>query len=186
MNMRLETMEERIVLPPGVTAQYDDVTKRLIVKGPKGESSRQFFDPKIALVITGDAITVTANQATLMQKKRLFTLVAHAKNMVKGVTEGYTYRLKICSGHFPMAVSVKGKTFEIKNFIGEKVPRTLTLKEGVEVKVEGDQVTVAGFDKERVGQVAADIEQLSRRPGYDTRIFQDGIFIVDKNGKKMV
>lgn len=121
----------------------------------------------------------------MQEKKTLFTFKSHAKNMIKGCHEGYTYKLKVCSGHFPMAVSVKGVTFEIKNFIGEKVPRTIQLKKGADVKVEGDIITVTGHDKELVSQAAADIEQLSRRPGYDTRVFQDGIFIIEKDGKKI-
>jgi len=54
--------------------------------------------------------------------------------MIRGVTEGYTYKLKICSGHFPMNVSLKGDVLEIKNFIGESVPRKLKIKEGSEEK----------------------------------------------------
>ncbi len=184
--MRIEKLTETIILPSGVTASYDAVTKRFAVTGPKGEIAKAFFDPKIAIIIADGKITFTSKQATLQQKKRLYTFRAHAKNMVKGVSEGFTYRLKVCSGHFPMSVGVKGRTFEIKNFIGEKVPRTLALKEGADVKVEGETVTVTGADKEIVGQVAADIEQLSRRPGFDTRIFQDGIFIVEKGDKKLV
>ena len=181
--MKIAKIEETIKLPPGVTASYKEHT--LTVKGPKGELSRLFFDPKVMISVKDDGIVILAENATLREKKTLFTFKSHSKNMVKGVHEGYTYRLKICSGHFPMAASVKGSTFEIKNFIGEKVPRTLAIKAGAEVKVDGEIVTVTGFDKELVSQVAADIEQLSRRPGYDTRVFQDGIFIIDKDGKKV-
>jgi large subunit ribosomal protein L6 len=181
--MKLEKLQESIGLPSGVTAAYAAHT--LTIKGPKGELRRLFFDPKVRISVDGDGIGFVSEHATMREKKTLFTFKAHAKNMVKGVNEGYTYRLKVCSGHFPMAVSVKGDTFEIKNFIGEKVPRTMKVKKGADIKVEGDAVTVTGVDKELVSQVAADIEQLSRRPGYDTRVFQDGIFIIDKDGKKL-
>jgi len=184
--MRIEKIEETIAIPAGVTAHYDEQSKRFTVKGPKGEHAKLFFDPKITIAVSNDAITFTSLKATMRQKKNFFTFVAHTKNLILGVTEGFTYKLKICSGHFPMSVSVKGKQFEIKNFIGEKVPRTLTLKDGADVKVDGEFITVTGSDKEIVGQAAADIEQLSRRPGFDNRIFQDGIFIIDKNGKKLV
>lgn len=181
--MKIEKLEETIPLPEGVSAAY--ASHELVVKGPKGELKRLFFDPKVKVVVADGEIVVSAKDATMREKKTLFTFAAHMRNMAKGVSEGYTYKLKVCSGHFPMSVAVKGRTFEIKNFIGEKVPRTITLKEGADVKVDGDQVTVTGISKETVGQVAADIEQLSRRPGFDTRIFQDGIFIVDKDGKGM-
>jgi large subunit ribosomal protein L6 len=113
------------------------------------------------------------------------TFKAHIKNLIRGVMEGHLYKLKICSGHFPMSVSVSGEEFIIKNFMGENVPRTLKLKENVSVKVEGDQVIVESIDKEKAGQTAADIEQLTRVTNKDLRIFQDGIYITFKDGKEI-
>ena len=181
--MRIEKLEETIPLPKGTSAAFAAAARTLSVKGAKGELSRAFTAPRVVMTVGAEGITVTALRATMREKKLLFTAVAHARNMVRGATEGFTYKLKICSGHFPMSVAMKGTTFEIKNFIGEKVPRTLTIKSGAAVKVEGQEVVVSGIDKEIVGQVAADIEQLSRRPGFDTRVFQDGIFIVQKGDK---
>jgi large subunit ribosomal protein L6 len=85
-----------------------------------------------------------------------------------------------------MNVSASNGKFIIKNFIGEKVPRTVELNSRVKVSINGDEVIVEGQDKDLVGQTAADIEQLTRRPGYDKRIFQDGIFIVEKAGKRLI
>ena len=181
--MRIEKIEESITLPEGVTATFEKAQHRLIVKGKKGELSRVLFSPSVVIGVQDGKISFETRKATMREKKMLFTLKAHANNMVRGADEGFVYRLKICSGHFPMSVSVKGDTFEIKNFIGEKVPRSMTLKHGADVKVEGQEVVVSGADKEIVGQVAADIEQLSRRPGFDNRIFQDGIFITRKGSK---
>ncbi len=181
--MRIEKLEDRVALPEGVTATYE--AHMLTVTGPRGALSRLLFHPAIRVTVADGAVAFAAQKATLREKKCLYTFMAHARNMVRGVTEGFTFTLKVCSGHFPMSVSVKGDVFEIKNFLGEKVPRTLKLKEGAEVKVDAVTVTVTGNDKEVVGQVAADIEQLSKRPGFDSRIFQDGIFIVDKAGKRI-
>jgi large subunit ribosomal protein L6 len=82
-----------------------------------------------------------------------------------------------------MNVSVSNDEIIIKNFLGEKVPRTLALKAGATVKVEGDTVVVESPSKEIAGQVSADIELLTRRIGYDGRIFQDGLWITSKGGK---
>jgi large subunit ribosomal protein L6 len=117
------------------------------------------------------------------EKRSARTMEAHIKNMFKGVQNGHTYRLKICSGHFPMSVTVKGNAVEIKNFIGEKVPRTTEICADVHVKIDGDQIVVDGIDKEKVSETAARIEQITRRPGFDPRIFQDGIYIIEKDGK---
>ena len=84
-----------------------------------------------------------------------------------------------------MNVSVKGLKLVVKNFIGEAVPRTLLFKEGATVKVEGDIIIVTGINKEIVAQAAASVEQLTRRVGFDRRIFQDGIYIVEKDGKSL-
>ncbi|RME31738.1 50S ribosomal protein L6 [Candidatus Woesearchaeota archaeon] len=181
--MKLEEIQETITLPEGVTASYEQEHHTLTLKGEKGELSRVFFHPRLLLRVDGQTITLTSRKATLREKKTLFTFASHIRNMVTGVSEGYTCKLKVCSGHFPMSVAVKGDRFEVKNFIGEKVPRTLTLKPGADVAVNGTEITVTGCDKELVGQIAADIEQLTRRPGFDSRIFQDGIFIVEKAGK---
>ncbi|MBR9692409.1 50S ribosomal protein L6 [Candidatus Woesearchaeota archaeon] len=183
--MKIEKLEETLTLPEGVTATYDAVSRTMMVKGEKGELSRHLYTSGVAIATQNGTITFTAKKATMREKKMLFTFKAHTKNMIKGVTEGYVYKLKVCSGHFPMSVAVKNDTFEIKNFIGEKVPRVLKIKDGAQVKIEAEIITVDGIDKEIVGQVAADIEKLSKRPGFDSRIFQDGIFLIEKAGKTL-
>ena len=105
--------------------------------------------------------------------------------MIKGVQQPYTYRLKICSGHFPMNVSISGDQFIVKNFLGEKSPRTLKLKKGATVKVEGDQILVESCSKELAGQQASDIELLTAKRNRDLRVFQDGIYMIEKAGEKV-
>lgn len=85
-----------------------------------------------------------------------------------------------------MNVVMKGQTLEVKNLFGEAVPRSLVIPEGVSAKVEGDKITVQGIDKEKTAQAAASIEQLTRRPGFDKRVFQDGIYLLDKDGKELL
>jgi len=53
--------------------------------------------------------------------------------MIKGSSQNHVYTMKICSGHFPMNVSVSNNKLSVKNFFGEKVPRVLQLKSGVDV-----------------------------------------------------
>ncbi len=176
-----KTIQETITLPEGVTAEIKG--KEVTIKGPKGELTRTILARKIDVKNENGGITLIAENATQKEKKLLYTYRAHIRNMITGVTEGYTYKLKICSGHFPMSVAMKGNTLEVKNFIGEKVPRTLTIKEGVQVKINGDIIEVESINKELAGQTAGDIEKLTRRPGFDRRIFQDGIYIIEKAGK---
>ena len=176
-------LTHEIELPEGVTAQVEGTT--LKIKGPKGELERKFMAPRFVFVVEGNLLKITAKNATKREKTLAGTLKAHANNMVKGVTEGHVYKLKICSGHFPMNVSVNGNQFVVKNFLGEKIPRTFKIKEGAKVKIEETLVTVEGMDKEIAGQVAASIEQLCRITNRDIRIFQDGIYILEKSGKSV-
>jgi large subunit ribosomal protein L6 len=82
-----------------------------------------------------------------------------------------------------MNVSVAGVNFAVKNFLGEKVPRTCTLPQGVDVKVAGQEITVTSVDLERAGQVAGMLELLTFKPNKDQRTFQDGIYITVKPKK---
>lgn len=174
-------IEGKVVLPKDVSVSLEANT--IILKCQKGEFKREFKSPFINLELKDNKIFFKALRNTKREKKVVGSFISHLKSMIKGVTEGHKYILKICSGHFPMNVSVSGDDFVIKNFLGEKTPRVLKLKKDASVKVEGDQVIVESVNKELAGQVSADIEQLTRRTGYDGRIFQDGIFLVFKDGK---
>nr|AJS12418.1 50S ribosomal protein L6P [uncultured archaeon] len=182
-----DKLEEIVEIPEGVTVTLDH--GKITVKGKAGESIRNMLDPKIKISMekgeAGSAVKFLADPCTKKEKTRIGSSVAHLKNMLKSVHDGVNYRLKICSGHFPMNVSVSGSQFIVKNFLGEKIPRVLNIRKDVKIKVEGEFVNVDGADKELVSQTAASIETLTRRVGFDRRIFQDGIYIVEKNGEKV-
>lgn len=157
----------------------------LILKGTKGEISKNVSRPELSFLLEEGTIIISSLKSAKREKKLIYTYAAHVKNMIKGITEGHEYILKICSSHFPMNVAVNNNQLIIKNFLGEKFPRSLQLKQGVNVKVEGDKINVESVDKELAGTTASDIEQLTRRPNFDTRIFQDGIYITSKGGKEI-
>ncbi len=176
--MNPKELNEDVEIPEGlqVTVEHTDMT----VKGPKGEVKKTFKMPYITYKVEDNLLKIYAKRGTKREKKLVFTLKAHLKNMFQGVQEPHVYRLKICSGHFPMNVSLSGNKLSVKNFLGEKIPRVLKLKEGAEVKVDNNEITVTSVDKELAGQVAADIEQLCRITNRDIRVFQDGIYIIEK------
>ncbi len=181
--MRVSELKDGLDIPKGVQISIAD--GRVTIKGPKGEVSREFTFPRINVSVEGDELLLSSKNATRRDKTKMGTIKAHIRNMIKGVTEGHVYRLKICSGHFPMNVSINGDVFTIKNFLGEKVPRTVKIKKGATVKVDGTEVTVESTDIETAGQAAADIEQLTRITNRDIRIFQDGIYITEKSKRKL-
>tara|TARA_Y100000310_G_C20681443_1_gene816181 strand:- start:1280 stop:1855 length:576 start_codon:yes stop_codon:yes gene_type:complete len=178
-----EDIRKEIVPEEGVQIELSESV--LKVKGPKSEVERKFVHPKIKLTIEGGKVVLLALKATKREKTIIGSFEAHIKNMVKGVIEPHIYKLKICSGHFPMNVSVSGQDLIIKNFLGESVPRKITFKEGVSVKVNGTEIDVISADKELAGQTAAKIETLCRITNRDRRIFQDGCYITLKAGKEI-
>jgi len=180
-----EDLVREIVIGKGVNVELSDDGK-LKVKGARGEVFRTFTNPKVSLKVQADKMVLFSSKATKREKRVISTYVSHIKNMVKGVVENHLYRLKICSGHFPMSVSVSGEELIIKNFMGESVPRKVKLISGVAVKVDGSEIIVSSADKEAAGQTAASIEQLCRITNRDRRIFQDGCYITFKAGKAVI
>jgi len=83
-------------------------------------------------------------------------------------------------GPFPYECGYEWEYFQCKNFLGEKVPRTLDIKEGVTLKIDGDIITIESIDIELAGQTAGMLERLTRITNRDLRIFQDGIYITEK------
>lgn len=175
--MKLEIIE-KLKVPEGVTVSIEN--NLIKANGPKGENIRKIFHPKIKIERKDDLIILNAKKATKKEKTILNTLKAHIRNLIQGVNEGYEYELKICSGHFPMNVSVQGNELIIKNFFGEKKPRKTKIPNGANVKIDGDIVKVSGIDIDVVSQTASKIELTTRRTGFDRRIYQDGIWMIKK------
>ncbi|MDN5339391.1 MAG: large subunit ribosomal protein [Euryarchaeota archaeon] len=168
----------KVEIPPGVDVTLEGGV--LTVSGPKGKLVRDMRFPQIDLKIEDGEIVVS----TASDKKRILamtgTLEAHAKNMFRGVTEGYEYRMKVVYSHFPIQLKLQGNRLEINNFLGEKQPRVAKIIEGVTVKIGSDEVTLTGIDKEKVGNTAANIEHATRITKRDPRVFQDGIYITER------
>lgn len=173
-----KSLSKEVEMPQGVTAEVkgDDLT----VKGPKGEVTKNFRYPRVNTKVEANKIVFSTDRLTQREKKIIFTYVAHAKNLVKGVSEGFEYKLKVVYAKFPMTVAVTGNKLVVKNFLGEKVPREALILDGVKVVVSGADITVTGIDKEKCGQVAGSIEQSTRISHFDRRVIQDGIFITEK------
>lgn len=172
-----------VEIPSGVSVTSEDTLFR--IKGKLGEISRVFVNPNVKIEIADNKVVFSSKQASKREKAIINTYRAHFRNAFEGVEKGYKYKMRICSGHFPMNVSFNNHILSIKNFIGEKVPRTVKINPSVKIQIDGREILLEGIDKEVVGQAAANIEQRTRRPGFDRRIFQDGIFIVEKEEKEI-
>ena len=170
--------DERKISLEGTSAEIAGNLVR--IKGPKGTNERRFKEKSISISSNGKEISVKAADEKRKCKRIMCSVAAHLKGMVKGAKEGYEYKMKICSSHFPMNVSVSGKEITVKNFLGEKSPRVCRISGDVAIKMEKDVLTLSGIDKEDVGQAAANIEQKISIRNKDRRIFMDGIYITSK------
>jgi large subunit ribosomal protein L6 len=168
----------RVKLPTGVDARLTGRT--VSVKGPKGELSRTFPPSRVEILKDEKGLLVRCSLPRRSEKASVGTFASHLKNLVDGVTKGFEYRLKTVFAHFPIKSSVKGDTFVIENFLGERSPRKARILSGVKVEAKGEFVTVSGVDLEKVSQTAANIERATKVRGKDIRVFQDGIYIIQK------
>jgi large subunit ribosomal protein L6 len=170
----------RVPMPKGSTLSVEG--RRLVAKGPRGAVSRSFPSDLVRIAVSADAATLTLLQPSRRRRDRalLGTWAAHVRNLTLGVTQGFEAKMKVVAAHFPMKVQAKGSELLIENFLGEKHPRTAHLIPGVTASVDGDFVLLEGHDVEQVGQSAANIERTTRIRDYDPRVFQDGIFLVER------
>ncbi len=177
-NMVAPIVVREVEIPEGVKAEIKNGL--VVIEGPKGKLERKLYHPKIVIEKIDNKIIVKCEFARRKEKALVGTFAAHIRNMIKGVTEGFVYKMKIVYSHFPMKVSVKGNEVIIENFLGEKHPRKAKIFGNVKVSVKGDEVIIEGINREEVGQTAANIEHATRVKDKDIRVFQDGIYIVSK------
>ncbi|MHA1144706.1 MAG: 50S ribosomal protein L6 [Candidatus Helarchaeota archaeon] len=178
---RPEMIQEEIPIPEKITVALDG--KIISIEGSSGKIVKDFSHAKnVDMEVKDDKIILI----TYYPKKKDVALIGTLKSLIKntflGLLEGpYIVKLKIVYSHFPINVSVKGPEILIENFLGERAPRRVVNKyKDVAVRVEKDDVIVKGVDKERVGQVAADIRRATKIKNKDPRTFQDGIYPYQK------
>ena len=177
---KLDRIEHTVTIPEGVTANISE-DGVVTITGPKGTLTRTFESDVVQLFQDGAGLIVRVDLPRRKQRALAGTWNAHLNNMVKGVTDGFTYNLKAFYSHFPMTLAVNGNTFQVNNYFGERVPRTADILDNVNVKVSNKvEVTVSGIDKEAVGQTAANIERCTNVKNRDRRVFQDGIYLLNK------
>jgi large subunit ribosomal protein L6 len=175
-----EAGRAQVDLPPGVAVSVHGRT--IHAQGPFGTVERPFPSDVLRLTTTGNAVTLELELPANRKRSRalLKAWAAHLANLAGGVSRGVEARLKVVAAHFPMKVQVRGEELLIENFLGEKHPRSTRLVPGTRAAVEGDIVVVSGWDVEQVGQSAANIERTTRIREYDPRVFQDGIYLVER------
>jgi large subunit ribosomal protein L6 len=171
-------VSRKVKIPEGVTVRIEGNLVK--VTGPKGMLMREMYYPKVSLSVGGGEFTIS----TESERKKILaicgTFAAHVQNMCLGVTKGYQYRMRVVYSHFPIQLKLAGDRIEIGNFLGEKRSRWARIEKDVKVALGSDEVTVTGIDKESVGKTAANIEHATRIRERDPRVFQDGVYTIER------
>ena len=140
-----------VVIPAGVTIDLKDNT--VTVKGPKGELSYT-FNQNITLVQNEGEVVFTRPDDTKENKTIHGTTRAVFNNMVVGVTEGFQRELELIGVGY--RAQLQGKKLVLN--VGYSHPVEFTPEEGVEIEVPSNtKVIVKGYDKQKVGELAANI-----------------------------
>ncbi|MCW6532903.1 MULTISPECIES: 50S ribosomal protein L6 [Sphingomonas] len=168
-----------VAIPSGVTASINE--GMLSVKGPKGTLSLKLAD-EITYDVQADGISVQPANAT--KRARSFwgmqrTLV---QNLVTGVTEGFTKKLLITGVGY--RANAQGRKLKLQ--LGYSHDVDIDVPEGLEVKTpDNTTVEISGADKQKVGQLAAEIRRWRKPEPYKGKgIKYDGEYIFRKEGKK--
>ena len=178
-------LHEEIEIPEGITANIED--HELIMKKDSDELKRK-LNLLVNIKLEGNKIIFESKKASKREKKIFGTMKAHINNMIKGLIEKFKYKLQTANVHFPMTVSIdkEKNILIIKNFLGEKRDRIIKLVPGVDVKIDKDIIEIESIDIEKAGQCAANIEKGAKVKNKDRRIYQDGIYIIEKPGRKFL
>ncbi len=172
--------KQPISLPSGVSVSA--AGGELVVKGPRGELSRSLH-PAVAVSVDGTGVRVAPRTENREARALSGTFAAHLKNMIAGVTvgfakklllEGVGYRAEVSGGDLVLAV-------------GFSHPVRVAIPPGLSVAAEKGVITIAGNDKERVGEFAASVRALKKPEPYKGKgIRYEGEVIRRKQGKKAV
>jgi len=150
-----------ITIPSGVDISINEGNE-VTVKGPKGSITRQ-FNPSLDITVEDGTLKV-ARPNELKQTKQLHgTTRALINNMVVGVSEGYSKTLKIVGIGYRAALS--GNKLVLN--VGYSHPVEIPVEDGIKIEVpDNTTIVVSGIDKQRVGEVSANIRAVRKPEPY--------------------
>jgi large subunit ribosomal protein L9e len=156
------------------------------VKGPRGILRRNFKHCRVDITkLSKSKVQVEKWFGTKKEVAAVRTICSHIKNLIKGVTKGFRYKMRFVYAHFPIntAISEKGALVEIRNFLGERIIRRVNMYPGVTCAMSAkvkDEIVLEGNDLELVSRSAALIQQSTLVKNKDIRKFLDGIYVSEK------
>ena len=169
-----------IAVPAGVTATVESGT--LTVKGPKGQLAMQLLDDVVKYDVAESEIRVAPLSQTQRARAAWGMQRTLVQNLITGVTEGFTKVLEISGVGYRAAA--QGKTLRLQ--LGYSHDVNFPVPDGVDIKTpDPNTVEISGIDKQKVGQVAAEIRRWRKPEPYKGKgIKYRGEYIFRKEGKK--
>ena len=168
-----------VSIPAGVTVTVAD-DNTVTVKGPKGTLTQK-FSTEIILQQEAGVINVTRKGDAKLQRSLHGLTRTLLNNMVVGVTEGFTKALEIQGVGYRAAK--QGKKLVLT--VGFSHPVEFEEPEGLTIDVPAqNKIVISGTDKQRVGQLAADIRSVrAPEPYHGKGIRYEGEYVAIKEGK---
>lgn len=168
-----------VKLVDGVTAEINGQAVK--IKGKLGELSMQVHD-SVAVKLENGEITVSPKDETRETRALWATMRNLIKNMVQGVSAGYTKVLEIHG--VGLRANLQGSNLNLQ--LGFSHDINFPVPEGIKVAVEKQtKIIITGIDKQQVGQVSADIYRMKPPEPYKGKgIRYEGQQILRKEGKK--
>ena len=169
-----------VPMPPGVSAEVEG--KTLTVKGPKGTLAMALLDDLVTTAIEDGQISLKPVAVSQRSRAAWGMQRTNVQNLVTGVTEGFSKVLEINGVGY--RAQAQGKNLRLQ--LGYSHDVNYAVPEGVEVKTpDANTVEISGIDRQKVGQVAAEIRRWRKPEPYKGKgIKYHGEYIFRKEGKK--
>lgn len=186
--MRYIHSEETLAIPANVKVH---IKSRIVtVEGPRGKLVKDMSHLSVCFSHPSrNSIAIELHHGARKNVATLRTVKTIINNLIIGVTKGFKYKMRYVYAHFPINVNIEKNSetglydVEIRNFIGEKIIRRVTMLPGVDVeasKNQKDELQLTGNSLENVSQSAADIQQICRVKNKDIRKFLDGLYVSER------
>ena len=175
---QLDKFSTEFKIPENVKVSFK--SSMLNVEGPLGKTYKNFRRIPVDIEINDNMVSLKAQGTRNANYAIMNTARSIIRNLLEGVIDGYTIKMKVVFSHFPINAKVDGKQVLIENFQGERAPRVTKIWGETKVVPKGDDVIITGHVLTDVSQTAAEIENKSRVKNKDHRVFLDGIYKFEK------
>ncbi|MFO7814663.1 MAG: 50S ribosomal protein L6 [Halanaerobiales bacterium] len=167
--------KQPVDIPEKVDVDIDG--EKVTVKGPNGEISRE-FNSSFDINIEDEAVVVKRPSDSKDDRSEHGLIRSLIEGMVEGVTEGFKKKLELVGVGY--SAKVQGSDLILE--LGYSHPIKIEAREGINFDVEKNIVTVSGYDKQLVGDIAANIREQRKPEPYKGK----GVRYVDEHIRRKV